>query len=95
MGGQVLLPPRSYLNIRAADTKEVGVGNPAEETCCHPNNLNVTFLQRSVNKVREKACENTSYEDIQCAPCNFDKNRPLDGFIYSHHHAQQTTICEP
>ena len=24
-------------NIRAADAKEVGVGNPAEETCCHPN----------------------------------------------------------
>jgi hypothetical protein len=24
--------------IRAADAKEVGVGNPAEETCCHPNN---------------------------------------------------------
>jgi hypothetical protein len=23
--------------IRAADAKEVGVGNPAEETCCHPN----------------------------------------------------------
>jgi hypothetical protein len=25
-------------NIRAADAKEVGVGNPAEETYCHPNN---------------------------------------------------------
>ena len=25
--------------IRAADAKEVGVGNPAEETCCYPNNL--------------------------------------------------------
>ena len=24
-------------NIRAADAKEVGVGNPAEETCCYPN----------------------------------------------------------
>jgi hypothetical protein len=24
--------------IRAADAKEVGVGNPAEETCCYPNN---------------------------------------------------------
>ena len=23
--------------IRAADAKEVGVGNPAEETYCHPN----------------------------------------------------------
>ena len=25
------------LKIRAADAKEVGVGNPAEETCCYPN----------------------------------------------------------
>jgi len=24
-------------NIRVADAKEVGVRNPAEETCCHPN----------------------------------------------------------
>ena len=24
-------------NIRAADAKEVGVGNPAEETYCYPN----------------------------------------------------------
>jgi hypothetical protein len=28
----------SELKIRAADAKEVGVGNPAEETCCYPNN---------------------------------------------------------
>ena len=26
-----------YWKIRAADAKEVGVGNPAEETCCYPN----------------------------------------------------------
>jgi len=25
------------LKIRAADAKEVEVENPAEETCCHPN----------------------------------------------------------
>jgi hypothetical protein len=25
--------------IRAADAKEVGVGNPAEETYCYPNSL--------------------------------------------------------
>jgi hypothetical protein len=31
--------PRFKLKIRAADAKEVGVGNPAEETCCHPNAL--------------------------------------------------------
>jgi hypothetical protein len=23
--------------IRVADAKEVGVGNPSEETCCHPD----------------------------------------------------------
>ena len=28
-------------NIRAADAKEVGVGNPAEETYCYPNNPSV------------------------------------------------------
>jgi hypothetical protein len=26
-------------NVRAADAKEVGVGNPAEETYCHPDNF--------------------------------------------------------
>ena len=36
-------------SIRAADAKEVGVGNPAEETCCYPNNVNVTIWQRLVN----------------------------------------------
>jgi hypothetical protein len=35
--------------IRAADAKEVGVGNPAEETCCYPNAGNVTFLSQIVN----------------------------------------------
>ncbi len=27
--------------IRAADAKEVGVGNPAEETCCYPNRVSL------------------------------------------------------
>jgi hypothetical protein len=36
-------PPSSMLKIRAADAKEVGVGNPAEETCCYPNEFNVTL----------------------------------------------------
>jgi hypothetical protein len=35
--------------IRAADAKEVGVGNPAEETCCYPNIKNVTLSGRFVN----------------------------------------------
>jgi hypothetical protein len=39
------------LKIRAADAKEVGVGNPAEETCCYPNRANVTFSQLFVNKL--------------------------------------------
>jgi hypothetical protein len=30
-------PPIIADNVRAADAKEVGVGNPAEETYCHPN----------------------------------------------------------
>jgi hypothetical protein len=32
--------PKSVKKIRAADAKEVGVGNPAEETYCYPNNEN-------------------------------------------------------
>jgi hypothetical protein len=39
------------LKIRAADAKEVGVGNPAEETCCYPNESNVTFPQLFVNRL--------------------------------------------
>jgi hypothetical protein len=41
--------------IRAADAKEVGVGNPAEETCCYPNVHNVTILQRFVNSLSSAA----------------------------------------
>ena len=29
--------------VRAADAKEVGVGNPAEETYCYPNNAMLQF----------------------------------------------------
>src|SRR5271165_5471375 len=35
--------------IRAADAKEVGVGNPAEETCCYPNIPNVILSRPFVN----------------------------------------------
>jgi len=45
----------AVLEIRAADAKEVGVGNPAEETCCYPNDLNVTILQRFVNSLSSAA----------------------------------------
>jgi hypothetical protein len=30
---------RNMKKVRAADAKEVGVGNPAEETYCRPNKL--------------------------------------------------------
>jgi hypothetical protein len=36
--------------IRAADAKEVGMGNPAEETYCHPNPKSKVFIQISVTK---------------------------------------------
>ena len=32
-----------YWKIRAADAKEVGVGNPAEETYCYPNDSMLRF----------------------------------------------------
>jgi hypothetical protein len=28
-----------FNNVRVTDAKEVGVGNPAEETFCHPDTL--------------------------------------------------------
>ena len=39
----------SVEKIRAADAKEVGVGNPAEETYCYPNATIVTPRQLFVN----------------------------------------------
>jgi hypothetical protein len=49
--------------IRAADAKEVGVGNPAEETCCYPNYLIVPFPQLFVNKlmVASRDCRHKAY----------------------------------
>jgi hypothetical protein len=44
------------IKIRAADAKVVGVGNPAEETCCYPNAGNVTFLKRIVNDPTRATC---------------------------------------
>jgi hypothetical protein len=32
-------------NVRAADAKEVGVGNPAEETYRYPNKILLLYLQ--------------------------------------------------
>jgi len=31
--------------VRAADAKEVGVGNPAEETYCRPNKKSVSLIR--------------------------------------------------
>jgi hypothetical protein len=50
---QVLVPAWGVLNIRAADAKEVGVGNPAEETCCHPNELILRFCNTLSIKFRK------------------------------------------
>ena len=47
-------PPFDIKEIRAADAKEVGVGNPAEETCCYPNKFNVTFQYLFVNSLRSR-----------------------------------------
>jgi len=36
---------KEFTSIRAADAKEVGVGNPAEETYCHPNKIMLRFCE--------------------------------------------------
>ena len=43
--------PSERKTVRAADAKEVGVGNPAEETCRYPNQILHHFrtLPRFVN----------------------------------------------
>ena len=43
---------RMNYKIRAADAKEVGVGNPAEETYCYPNETMLQF--RNVMSILEK-----------------------------------------
>ena len=42
--------------IRAADAKEVGVGNPAEETYCYPNNSNIKYFRFCCQLVIPKHC---------------------------------------
>jgi len=37
--GPVRQRPSEEKTVRAADAKEVGVGNPAEETCRYPNQI--------------------------------------------------------
>ena len=41
-------------NIRAADAKEVGVGNPAEETYCYPNDPILEKRRRLSTSVMNK-----------------------------------------
>jgi hypothetical protein len=42
---RTFLNKKTKKNVRAADAKEVGVGNPAEETYCHPNTSNLAASQ--------------------------------------------------
>jgi len=58
------LSPQADKKIRAADAKEVGVGNPAEETCCYPNDsmsqfrniLSINLLNFNAEKGRQPGC---------------------------------------
>ena len=43
--------PAPKKSVRMTDAKEVGVGNPAEETCCHPNARSMRRCRRDVNHV--------------------------------------------
>jgi hypothetical protein len=49
LGKRALSVKLNSKNIRAADAKEVGVGNPAEETYCYPNNANIPKSKSVVN----------------------------------------------
>jgi hypothetical protein len=40
--------------VRGADAKEVGVGNPAEETCCPPNEYSIIFKCHSCQWVSSR-----------------------------------------
>jgi len=42
--------PDKFEQIRAADAKEVGVGNPAEETYCYPNKITLWTERVIVNR---------------------------------------------
>jgi hypothetical protein len=44
LGKATLRVKLKWENIRAADAKEVGVGNPAEETYCYPNVPTLTSI---------------------------------------------------
>ncbi len=48
------------IKIRAADAKEVGVGNPAEETCCYPNTVMLQFGNALSTTYRDLAAYDTS-----------------------------------
>jgi hypothetical protein len=48
------MPDRKKM-IRAADAKEVGVGNPAEETYRHPNQKAVVIIGRELGHVNPPA----------------------------------------
>jgi hypothetical protein len=72
---QVLVLIEMTLKIRAADAKEVGVGNPAEETCCYPNKINVTSSQLFVNKLSPNVQQQTPpCESLGFTPPDFALN---------------------
>jgi len=51
--------------VRAADAKEVGVGNPAEETCRSPNLPQLICVRPNVNRVYWRP-NNSSLDRRQC-----------------------------
>ena len=57
LGESIHIPRKTgKINIRAADAKEVGVGNPAEETYCYPNNrILETSFRLSTRDITKKS----------------------------------------
>jgi len=57
MGGGLVNGDFANRTIRAADAKEVGVGNPAEETCRHPNQISNRKIAHGMRKVNTRIQE--------------------------------------
>ncbi|MCX6903882.1 MAG: hypothetical protein NTW03_10495, partial [Verrucomicrobia bacterium] len=52
--------------IRATDAKEVGMENPAEETCCHPN--------QNRQRTRKRSCR---WQGLSRGTIVFDVQKPV------------------
>jgi hypothetical protein len=61
-----LLVIRDNPVIRAADAKEVGVEDPAEETFCHPNHRNLKKRFAVVNTADSISCCTTQLGRQRC-----------------------------